>query len=96
MMPPWLAKVEHVLAETVTQHGNVALLYSDGIESTLLLHLAKPWQPNITVYTVRTGAEFPHMVAFIDRKLEPWDHRVIRSDLVASFRELGIMARQSG
>jgi 3'-phosphoadenosine 5'-phosphosulfate sulfotransferase (PAPS reductase)/FAD synthetase len=89
---PWLADVQRTLADAVERHGRVALLYSGGIESSLLLHLAEPWRDNITVYTVRTGAEFPHMTEFIDRKLHGWDHRVIRTDLVKSFGELGLPA----
>jgi 3'-phosphoadenosine 5'-phosphosulfate sulfotransferase (PAPS reductase)/FAD synthetase len=72
--------------------SRVALLYSGGIESSLLLRLMEPWRSQVRVYTVRTGAEFPHMVEFIDRKLSDWDHRVIHSDLAASFRDLGIPA----
>jgi 3'-phosphoadenosine 5'-phosphosulfate sulfotransferase (PAPS reductase)/FAD synthetase len=81
-----------MFAEAVKRHHRVALLYSGGIESSLLLHLADPWRPHITVYTVRTGAEFPHMVAFMDRKLKGWDHRVITTDLVASFNQCGLPA----
>jgi 3'-phosphoadenosine 5'-phosphosulfate sulfotransferase (PAPS reductase)/FAD synthetase len=80
------------LAEAVGENQRVALLYSGGIESALLLHLMAPWRAQTTVYTVRTGAEFPHMVAFIDRALGGWDHRVITTDLVASFHQFGIPA----
>jgi 3'-phosphoadenosine 5'-phosphosulfate sulfotransferase (PAPS reductase)/FAD synthetase len=90
--PEWLSGVESTIAETVAKHERVALLYSGGIESSLLLHLAVPWRDKITLYTVRTGAEFPHMVDFVDRKLSGWDHRVVRVDLGASFAELGIPA----
>lgn len=89
---PILSGVESVLADAINKHKRAALLYSGGIESSLLLHLAKPWRSNITVYTVRTGAEFPHMVAFINRNLEGWSHRVVKTDLVASLGELGIPA----
>lgn len=80
------------IADAVRHHERVALLYSGGIESSLLLRLAEPWRSRVTVYTVRTGTEFPHMVAFIDRKLEGWDHHVIPVDLVASFDQLGLPA----
>src|SRR5258708_3693085 len=86
------ASISEMFADAVRRHQRVALLYSGGIESALLLHLATPWRSHITVYTVRTGAEFPHMVAFIDRKLEGWDHRVITTDLVASFDQFGLPA----
>jgi 3'-phosphoadenosine 5'-phosphosulfate sulfotransferase (PAPS reductase)/FAD synthetase len=79
-----------MFADAVGKHQRVALLYSGGLESSLLLHLAEPWRQQITVYTVQTGAEFPHMVAFMDRKLKDWDHRVITVDLGASFDQLGI------
>jgi 3'-phosphoadenosine 5'-phosphosulfate sulfotransferase (PAPS reductase)/FAD synthetase len=72
--------------------SRIALLYSGGIESSLLLHLLQPWRSSVVVYTVRTGAEFPHMVEFIDRKLSDWEHHVIRVDLAASFRDLGLPA----
>jgi 3'-phosphoadenosine 5'-phosphosulfate sulfotransferase (PAPS reductase)/FAD synthetase len=86
------ASISKMLSDTVRHHERVALLYSGGIESSLLLRLVEPWRSQITVYTVRTGAEFPHMVAFMDRKLKGWDHRVITADLVASFDQLGIPA----
>jgi 3'-phosphoadenosine 5'-phosphosulfate sulfotransferase (PAPS reductase)/FAD synthetase len=85
-------EISNTLAETVRTHQRVALLFSGGLESSLLLRLAEPWRSQITVYTVRTGAEFPHMVAFIDHMLKGWDHRVITTDLVASFHQLGLPA----
>lgn len=72
--------------------ARVALLYSGGIESCLLLHMLEPWRSQVTAHTVRTGAEFKHMIEFIDRKLSSWDHHIVRSDLVGSFREMGIPA----
>jgi len=90
--PDWLRTVEHAIGETAERHGRIALLYSGGIESGLLLHLAEPWRDSITVYTVRTGAEFQHMVSFVDRKLTGWDHRVITVDLRRSFNEMGLPA----
>lgn len=90
--PNWLIQAESTIADTVEKHGHAALLYSGGIESSLLMRLAESCRPRIRVYTVRTGAEFPHMREFIDRKLQDWDHRVIKVDLVASFSELGLPA----
>ncbi|WP_420966829.1 phosphoadenosine phosphosulfate reductase family protein [Bradyrhizobium sp. B120] len=87
-----MANAVHVISDAISRHGRVALLYSGGLESSLLLHLAEPERASITAYTVRTGAEFPHMVDFIDRKLVGWDHRIIRTDLAKSFREFGIPA----
>jgi 3'-phosphoadenosine 5'-phosphosulfate sulfotransferase (PAPS reductase)/FAD synthetase len=86
------SSISEMLADVVRRHKHAALLYSGGIESSLLLHLAKPWRSQVTVYTVRTGAEFPHMVAFIDRMLKGWDHRMITTDLVTSFDQLGLPA----
>jgi 3'-phosphoadenosine 5'-phosphosulfate sulfotransferase (PAPS reductase)/FAD synthetase len=85
-------QISATLADTVQRHQRVALLYSGGIESSLLLRLAEPWRSQVTVYTVRTGAEFPHMVSYIDRMIDGWDHRVIMSDVAASFGKLGIPA----
>jgi 3'-phosphoadenosine 5'-phosphosulfate sulfotransferase (PAPS reductase)/FAD synthetase len=87
---PWRAAVETTIADAVRKNQRVALLYSGDSESSLLLRLAEPWRQHVTVYTVRTGAEFPHMVAFMDRKLEGWRNRVITRDLKASFVELGL------
>jgi 3'-phosphoadenosine 5'-phosphosulfate sulfotransferase (PAPS reductase)/FAD synthetase len=84
--------IADALESAAGRHRHVALLFSGGMESSLLLHSAKPWRSQIRVYTVRTGAEFPHMIAFIDRMLEGWDHRVVTGDLVASFHEFGIPA----
>ncbi len=72
--------------------SHVALLYSGGMESSLLLSLLAPWRSKVTVYTIRTGVEFPHMIKFIDHKLSGWDHRVVTVDLAASFRDLGLPA----
>jgi 3'-phosphoadenosine 5'-phosphosulfate sulfotransferase (PAPS reductase)/FAD synthetase len=88
----WLSEAEHAIAAAVEKHGQCALLYSGGIESSLLLHLAAPRRDRISVYTVRTGAEFPHMMDFIDRTLRDWEHRVITVNLGASFGELGLPA----
>lgn len=85
-------EISAILADAVTRHQRAALLYSGGVESSLLLRLAEPWRSHIAVYTVRTGAEFPHMVSFIDRVLKDWDHRVITSDVSASFGTFGIPA----
>jgi 3'-phosphoadenosine 5'-phosphosulfate sulfotransferase (PAPS reductase)/FAD synthetase len=90
--PDWLSAAEQTIAQAVDSTEHTALLYSGGVESSLLLHLADPWRDRMTIYTVRTGAEFPHMVAFMDRKLKDWDHRVITADLVASFEQLGLPA----
>lgn len=88
----FIASVEDALADAAVHHNRIALLYSGGLESSLLLHLAEAWQDRTTVYIVRTGTEFPHMVAHTDRALDGWDHRIIESDVVASFRERGIPA----
>jgi 3'-phosphoadenosine 5'-phosphosulfate sulfotransferase (PAPS reductase)/FAD synthetase len=93
-MTTGIQEISKVIEKVVerTEHGRTALLYSGGIESSLLLHLMEPWRSKTTVYIVRTGAEFPHMVEFQDRKLRDWDHHIIKADLGASFRELGIPA----
>lgn len=70
----WLREVEQSTVDALKRHGQIALLYSGGIKSSLLLQLMAPWRSRITVYNVRTGVEFPHMVAFMDRKLHDWDH----------------------
>ncbi|MHC2625059.1 argininosuccinate synthase [Bradyrhizobium huanghuaihaiense] len=85
-----LAVAARVFKDAVSRHQRVALLYSGGLESSLLLHLAEPWRNKVTVYNMRTGAEFPHMIAFMDRKLAGWDHRVVTSDLMAFFEQEGI------
>ena len=85
-------EISAILQDTVRRHKRVALLYSGGIESSLLLRLAEPWRSQMTVYTVRTGAEFPHMISFIDRMLNGWEHRVITSDVAAAFSQFGIPA----
>jgi 3'-phosphoadenosine 5'-phosphosulfate sulfotransferase (PAPS reductase)/FAD synthetase len=86
----WLASVRRTLIELADKEGRIGLLYSGGLESSLLLKLLEPHRDKATVYTVRTGAEFPHMVQFTDRMLAPWDHHVITRDLMASFAELGL------
>lgn len=90
--PDWLVKATSVIEKAIKAESRVALFFSGGAESLMLLHLLEPWRHKVTVYTVRTGAEFPHMVEFIDRKLEGWDKRVVAADLHKSFRELGVPA----
>jgi asparagine synthetase B (glutamine-hydrolysing) len=53
-----LAAVVRMFEDAVSRHQRVALLYSGGLESSLLLHLAEPWRDNVTVYNMRTGVEF--------------------------------------
>jgi 3'-phosphoadenosine 5'-phosphosulfate sulfotransferase (PAPS reductase)/FAD synthetase len=88
----WLASCRATLQRTLSSDARVALLFSGGIESCLLLKLTEPWRDKITLYTIRTGAEFPHMVSFIDRKLDGRQHCVIKSDLSGSFSTLGLPA----
>ncbi|MEY9459769.1 hypothetical protein ABH973_000182 [Bradyrhizobium ottawaense] len=90
---PLLANAALVFEDAVARHQRVALLYSGGLESSLLLHLAEPYRDNVTIYNVRTGAEFPHMIDFMDRKLSGWDHKVVTSDLTDFFLSEGIPSR---
>lgn len=84
--------VGDVFEKISSEQDRVALLYSSGLESSLLLHIAEPWRDRIVVYTVRTGAEFPHMRSFIDRALAGWDHRIVEGDVKTSIRKRGIPA----
>lgn len=89
-LPSLLAAAARVFEDAVSRHQRVALLYSGGLESSLLLRLAEPWRDNVTVYNMRTGAEFPHMIDFMDGTLAGWDHKVVTSDLWAFFQQEGI------
>jgi asparagine synthetase B (glutamine-hydrolysing) len=44
--PDWFQSVEQAMTKAADQHDPIALLYSGGVESSLLLHLAD----RITVY----------------------------------------------
>lgn len=94
MSLPWLRDCEDVLASAVRDASprRIGLLYSGGLESSLLLKLLEPHRDHVSVFTVRTGEEFPHMVSFIDRMISGWDHHVIKRDLRASLVELGLPA----
>jgi 3'-phosphoadenosine 5'-phosphosulfate sulfotransferase (PAPS reductase)/FAD synthetase len=87
---PLLAAAARVFEDAVSRHQRVDLLYSGGLESSLLLHLSEPWRDHVTIYNMRTGAEFPHMIDFMDRKLAGWDHKVVTSDLKAFIEQEGI------
>lgn len=79
-----------IISCAVEEHGRAALMFSGGLESCLLLHLASPWREKVTVYALRTNLDFPHMIEFVDQKLTDWSHRVIQVDLTASFQQYGL------
>jgi asparagine synthetase B (glutamine-hydrolysing) len=45
----WLSEAERAIAAAVEKHGQCALLYSGGIESSLLLHLAARRRARLSV-----------------------------------------------
>ena len=87
-----IASVTDALRNTIEKHQRIALMYSGGLESSLLLHLARPWRDNVRVYHVRTDSALPHMVSFVDHVLAEWDYRIVTVDVAASFRDFGIPA----
>ena len=72
--PDWLSDAEQTIAQAVESPTTRLCSTLAVLKARCLLHLAEPWRDRVTIYTVRTGAEFPHMVEFIDRKLSAWDH----------------------
>jgi 3'-phosphoadenosine 5'-phosphosulfate sulfotransferase (PAPS reductase)/FAD synthetase len=76
-------------------HGagdSVALLYSGGMESNLMLSLATPWKSQTTVFTTLTGVEFPHMRSFIETSIAGWSHVIARSDIQDYFQNKALPA----
>jgi 3'-phosphoadenosine 5'-phosphosulfate sulfotransferase (PAPS reductase)/FAD synthetase len=91
-MTDLIGPVKEKISSVLGSHNRVALMYSGGLESNLLLALARPWKDRIAVFTVRTGAEFPHMVEFIDKALAGWDHQIVATDVYKFFGEVGLPA----
>jgi 3'-phosphoadenosine 5'-phosphosulfate sulfotransferase (PAPS reductase)/FAD synthetase len=49
------------------RHKHAALNFSGGKDSLALLHLARPWLDEITVFFGDTGAVYPHVVDFVHK-----------------------------
>jgi hypothetical protein len=79
----WGAAIQCRIAEAIKLHGRLALPFSGGAESCLLLHLAEPSKEHISVVTVDTGAVFPHVREFMDRTLAGWNRKAIKTDVPA-------------
>jgi 3'-phosphoadenosine 5'-phosphosulfate sulfotransferase (PAPS reductase)/FAD synthetase len=87
-----LAEVRDAIADLYGAGDQVALLYSGGMESNLLLSLVTPWKNKTTVFTAVTGTEFPHMRAFIENAVKGWSHVVVEADLHGYFQKEGLPA----
>lgn len=51
--------------EIFDRHDKVALSFSGGRDSLVLLHLARPWLDRITVYWLNPGNPFPETIALM-------------------------------
>jgi len=85
-----LPELREALAKIYATGERIAILYSGGLESNLLLSLAAPWKNQTTVFTTLTGAEFPHMRSFIETTLEGWSHVIVRTDVQSYFQTDGL------
>jgi 3'-phosphoadenosine 5'-phosphosulfate sulfotransferase (PAPS reductase)/FAD synthetase len=87
-----IAAATKKLAAALDGQERLALLYSGGLESNLLLALARPWKERVTVFTAMTGEEFPHMLSFIQEALNGWDRKIIRTSVSEFFANVGLPA----
>lgn len=88
-----LRSPEETIADAIERYGRVALAFSGGMESLLLLELARPHRDRVTVIWTNTGAMFPHMVDFIREATRGFDFVEARSDVRASFGKDGFPAK---
>lgn len=88
-----LAEANTALAKVFGRGDPVYLALSGGKDSTALAHLCEPWRDLVTLVTINTGFNFPHVLdsvrSFRDRgfRLEE-----IQSDLLAVWNEHGVPA----
>ena len=92
--PETLAGLENLIVSTAAMlaatKNKVALAYSGGAESGLLLHLLRPLREALIVVSVDPGT-LPGDAEHIARRVEGWPHVArIPMDRVASWREHGL------
>jgi 3'-phosphoadenosine 5'-phosphosulfate sulfotransferase (PAPS reductase)/FAD synthetase len=84
------AGIRTATAALVTTNRHVALSYSGGAESGLLLHLLRDFREWLTVVWVNPGA-LPHEAEHVRRQVEGWPRFVeLPSDREAAWREHGM------
>jgi 3'-phosphoadenosine 5'-phosphosulfate sulfotransferase (PAPS reductase)/FAD synthetase len=84
------AAIVHAARALLASHHHVALSYSGGAESGLLLHLLHPLRDWLSVFWVNPGA-LPHEAEHVRRAVEGWPRFIeIGSDREAAWREHGL------
>lgn len=73
--------IQAQISGAIQTYGRCGLPFSGGSESCLLLHLAQPWKDQIVAITLDTGATFSHVEECLDRVLEGWNRKVVRTDV---------------
>ncbi len=84
------AESVHILREVAAEHGHVALLFSGGKDSAVVLRLAEkafwPQRMPFTLLHVDTEHNFPEVIAFRDRIVAERDHRLVVRSVGDSIR----------
>ena len=88
--PKDISATKDFLAELFSQHEKVALAFSGGKDSLVLLDLCRPFKSQITVTWSNTGAMFPHMVDFVRNAVEGFTFVELRTDQAAYIATFGL------
>jgi phosphoadenosine phosphosulfate reductase len=62
-----------LLKEAVDNYPNIALACSFGKDSTVVLHMVRQIKPDIRVFYINTGKEFPETLEFLERMRNEWN-----------------------
>lgn len=68
-----IAITEEMIKNLIKVHSRLAVAWSGGKDSTVLLYLVQKFLPNIDVIWVNTGIEFPECVKFVKELKQAWN-----------------------
>ena len=93
------AEAVHIMREVAAEREHLALMFSGGKDSIVLLRLAekafRPARFPFPLMHVDTGHNFPEVLAFRDRRVAELDERLVVASVQASI-DAGRVSEQSG